>query len=375
MKSTQLLLKDQLFNATKVSQISLEIKDIYPTFDHINFVRDVIEKFPILELKERIYHIRDTLYIYLPNDYIEAVGILLGSLPKELDSSRGDDDFGDFIYAPYSEYISKYGCSDDRLDFSLDALMEITKRFSVEFAIREFINRYPNETMDMLHRCATSDHYHQRRLASESTRPKLPWAKRLEIDYHKSIYLLEYLYSDDRRYVARSVANHLNDISKIDPKLVIDILKRWIESGKQDPKEMEYIATYSLRTLAKNGDRDALTLLGYRGDIDIVVDNIYLSSREVYIGDLLEFWFEIEAIDDGKLMVDYIIEYRDLKRKIRPKVYKLKRLDLKCGDRVEISKKYNFRANMTTRKIYRGEYKLKIQINGMIYQERSFVIL
>jgi len=103
----------------------------------------------------------------------------------------------------------------------------MTKRFSVEFSIRDFINAYPTKTLAMLEKCALSDNYHERRLASEGLRPKLPWAKKLTLDYKKPIAHLDRLFYDSTRYVTRSVANHLNDISKIDAPLVIVTLKRW----------------------------------------------------------------------------------------------------------------------------------------------------
>ena len=102
-------LKDDLFNDNKVSKIALEIQNVYPAFNTEAFKKDVLIDFPKLELKERIYHIRTMLKNYLPDDYVDAVKILLTALPSELDPNKNDDDFGDFIYAPYADYISTYG--------------------------------------------------------------------------------------------------------------------------------------------------------------------------------------------------------------------------------------------------------------------------
>lgn len=103
----------------------------------------------------------------------------------------------------------------------------MTKRFSAEYSIRNFINTFPTETFEMLEDCSLSENYHERRLASEGCRPKLPWGKKLTIDYNFTIKLLDNLQMDKTRFVTRSVANHLNDISKIDALLVIETLKRW----------------------------------------------------------------------------------------------------------------------------------------------------
>ena len=172
-------LKDELFNTIKIDKISLEIQEVYADFEQEAFKAETLSLFPKLELKERIYHIRDMLAKYLPQDYKKATTILLNALPVKLDESKKDDDFGDFIYAPYSAFIAAYGCKREYLHFSLKALREITKRFSVEFDIRDFINAFPKETLAMLKVCSVSKNYHERRLASEGLRPKLPWAKKL----------------------------------------------------------------------------------------------------------------------------------------------------------------------------------------------------
>ncbi len=368
------LLKDELFNPDKVHKIATEIKAVYSAFDQKAFERDVLKPFPKLELKERMYHIRDMFALYLPGDYREAVDILVKSLPDELDTNRSDNDFGDFIYAPYSEFVTAFGCSRIELSFSLQALREITKRFSVEFAIRDFINAYPEETFAMLEACSLSDNYHERRLASEGLRPKLPWAKKINSEYDKVLFILNNIFYDKTRYVTRSVANHLNDISKIDPELVIATLKRWKASRKQNEREMDYIIGHALRTLVKQGNEEALVLLGYKRDPKIVLSDLKLHQDEVQLGETLIFDFEIEAKEDCDLLVDYIIHFKTKSGKTSPKVHKIKKLSLKAGDSIKISKIHPFKANMSTRKLYLGEHKIELQINGVCYAANTFVL-
>ena len=133
--------------------------------------------FPTLELIQRIAHISSCLYEYLPDAYPAALDIILNSLPPALDPTKTDDDFGDFIFAPLSLFVATYGCTQNHLERSLQALKEITKRFSAEDAIRYFINAFPDETGSFLLGCAQDENYHVRRLASEGTRPKLPWSQ------------------------------------------------------------------------------------------------------------------------------------------------------------------------------------------------------
>ena len=371
-KTEKFSLKDELFNPQKVEKIAREIQEVYPSFDTQNFIQETLKAFSTLELKERIYHIRDMLHKYLPTDYQEAVSVLLEALPPELDNSKTDDDFGDFIYAPYSEYVTAYGCSEEYLDFSLQALREVTKRFSVEFAIRDFINEYPIQTLAMLENCAKSANYHERRLASEGLRGKLPWAKKLTIDYQEPLRHLELLYTDKTRYVTRSVANHLNDISKIDATLVLKTLKRWKDSNKQEPKEMAFIINHALRTLVKQGDEEALAMLGYMKNPPLTLKNMMLKTSSVTVGEALEFEIEMIALDEVKLMVDYVIHFCTKRGTLSPKVHKLKKLSLKKGECSVLKKKHLFRANMTTRTLYAGEHVLELQINGTIVHSESF---
>jgi len=365
-------LKDELFNTTKVEKIAQEIKAVYSSFDAEAFADEVLALFPELELKERMYHMRDMFKKYLPSDYVEATNILLEALPGKLDTNKYDNDFGDFIYAPYSEFVVGYGCCDEHLDFSLQALREITKRFSVEYAIRDFINHYPQETLSMLGQCALSSNYHERRLASEGLRIKLPWAKKISLDYHETMQPLEKLYYDKTRYVTRSVANHLNDIAKVDAPLVIETLKRWKSTGRQEAKEMEYIIKHSLRTLVKQGNEKALALLGYAKHPDIVVGELKLLSSSVKVGEALLFEVTIEAKKDVKLMVDYLIYFQTKRGTPSAKVHKFKKLELQKGESITLQKKHLFKANMTTRTLYSGEYKIELQINGTIVKSEIF---
>jgi 3-methyladenine DNA glycosylase AlkC len=370
--SEKFSLKDELFNPPKVHKIASEIREVFKSFEQELFEKDVLSRFGELELKERIYHIREILAKYLPYDYKEATTILLKALPPQLDSNLTDNDYGDFIYASYGDFVVSFGCKEEHLKFSLKALQEITKRFSVEFAIRDFINLFPKESFEMLRECSLSNNYHERRLASEGTRPKLPWAKKLTTAYDKPLKLLENLYFDKTRYVTRSVANHLNDISKIDALLVIETLKRWQSSGKQSQQEMSFIMTHALRTLIKEGNPKALELLGYSFNPKITISNFKVLDLTVKVGDSLNFLFNIKAKADELLMIDYIIYFQTKSGRCNPKVHKIKKINIKKDELMSIKKRHPFRANMSTRKLYKGEHKLELQINGKIYYSTSF---
>ena len=371
----KILLKDVLFNKPKVIQVANEIQCVYPAFRMTEFVRDVVSKFPELELKARISWIVECLKKYLPNDYRSAVDVLRKALPTPNDPNLSDDDFGDFIYAPYAEFVAKNGCTKINLKFSLKALREMTVRFSAEDAIRYFINAFPKETMRELLVWTKDEHYHVRRLCSEGTRPKLPWSRKVNIPVLAPFPILNNLFSDTTRFVTRSVANHLNDISKIDPGLTIETLTKWRKSGKQKPEEMEYIVRHALRTLIKRGNPEAMRLLGFSHALHVSVSR-FMVPKKATMNSAFEFSFVIEAQEDTDIIADYIIYFQNKSGKLNgKKVYKLKKISLKKNQPITISKRHPLRQFMTTRTLYKGEHEIELQINGRRYAKTSFELI
>lgn len=366
-------LKDALFNKAKLIKIADEIHAVFPSFKSDEFVSTSLAAFPELELKARISWIRKRLHEYLPPDYREAVTILLKSLPPALDETKTDDDFGDFIYAPYNDFVAVYGCTKKDLRFSLEALREMNMRFSAEDAIRYFINAFSEETFAILNRWTTDNHYHVRRLVSEGTRPSLPWSMKVTIPVEKSIPLLNKLYHDKTRYVTRSVANHMNDISKKNPELVLKTLDEWQKSEKQDPKEMEFIIKHSLRTLVKTGNRDAIEFLDFSADPDVEVPEIKIKEEPAKIGEVAEFSFDVTANKDERLLIDFELFFQSKKGTLtNSKVFKIKQCDIQKGETLHIVKRFKFIGQMTTRTLYPGTHLIEIQINGKKMQKKEF---
>jgi 3-methyladenine DNA glycosylase AlkC len=357
MAESNPLLKDILFNEQVLDKISSEIHGSYSEFDKFGFKEAALKEFPNMELKERMNHVSILLEQYIKKDYHETLKILENSL---LNRDKSDESF---IYGAYQDFIMNNGCTDEHVDLSLDYLRKFTSSFSGEFAIRSFINEYPNKTFEAAQKWITSDSYHERRLATEGFRPKLPWAKGITMDYKKAALLLDELYFDNERIVTRSVANHLNDISKFDPDFVVSTLKRWKEENRQDDKELTYLINHSLRTSVKKGHKDTLEFLGYPTNPNIKIENQIIQNKELQLGDYLVFEFDVTALEDLSLMVDYTIDYPMANNKRSEKVFKIKKLSLKTGDTVHISKKHQFKL-MTTKKLYTGDYKLTLKING-----------
>ena len=364
-------LKDQLFNEVKVKRLAGEIRKVYPAFASKEFGKKVVSAFPEQELMERIFGIREALFEYLPKDYPEAVKIIIAALPPPLDPAKFDDDFGEFIYAPYSYYIAKYGCSKKHLKVSLKALEEITKRFSVEGALRDFLNEFPNETLAAVVIWSKAKNYHVRRLASEGTRPNLPWAKKITYNTKAMLPVLDTLHADSTRYVTRSVANHLNDVSKLDADLVIQTLKRWQKEKKQTEAELLFITRHALRTLIKDGHSEAQALLGFSSPK--VAVKTMLAKKQLKVGETQSFTVTItnQSQESQSILVHYLIHFKKANGTNAPKVFLLGKKTLGPKETIALTKSHALRP-MTTRVLHSGEHHLEIKINGISFGSYSF---
>ncbi len=257
---------------------------------------------------------------------------------------------------------------------SLNILREITQRFSAEDAIRYFINAFPKESLETLLLWSKDSHYHVRRLCSEGTRSKLPWSPNIHIQITAPLPILDNLDSDPTRYVTRSVANHINDISKFKPDLAIDTLIKWKRTGKQEEKEMNFIIRHALRTLIKQGNSRAMRLLGLNSDHSVTVSN-FLVSKKVKMNTALQFSFTVQANEETKIIIDYILHFQNKSGKLAgKKVFKLTSLTLKKNNPVQISKRHMLREHLTTRTLYPGVHEIEVQINGKRMVRGEFLV-
>ncbi len=374
-KETRFSLKDQLFNKNRVEYLA---KLFYTSDDGFNasgFVRDTMRKLKQLELKERIIHIANTLEIYLAADYRIAANQIVSALPPPLDPTKTDNDFGDFIFTPLGEFVVRNGLAKKHLTLSLETLKALTQRISMEDAIRAFINTHTKETLGELAKWSTDKNYHIRRLVSEGTRPLLPWSKRLSIDVITPLPLLDTLHDDPTRFVTRSVSNHLNDIAKTQPKLVLDALKRWRQKGNQEESELHWMSKHALRTLVKHGNSQALQFLGFKPNPKIEVAGFAIKSSEIKTGQAIEFSFTVTAMRDETLMIDYVIDFVKANGSWSPRVHKLKQLSISKGKSATVSKRHLLRANATTYTLYPGTHHVTLQINGKPFGTQSFLLV
>jgi 3-methyladenine DNA glycosylase AlkC len=119
-------------------------------------------------------------------------------------------------------------------------------------AVRPFMTKNLNESLNILSAWTTHEDENIRRFASESIRPRGVWCAHIDILKENpalALPILEPLKSDKSKYVQDSVGNWLNDASKTQPDFVYEICEKW--SKLSSTKETNYIVKKALRTLEK----------------------------------------------------------------------------------------------------------------------------
>ncbi|WP_279045206.1 DNA alkylation repair protein [Cedecea davisae] len=348
------------FNPALLQEMASAVARHYPSFNTRAFL-DKNAQLDKLEMKARVRVIRDALAAELPREYPEALTVIVSVLKES--NLRG------FAVWPFAEFIQVYGL--EHREISLNALKVVTTCFTSEWAVRPFIKTNPVETMRFLLQCAQNDNVDIRRWASEGTRPRVPWGEKLHMfitDPSGTREILEVLKFDPELFVRKSVANHLNDITKDHPDYVIELLQSWQQQAKNDDvKKVAWITRHALRTLIKNGHPDALALIGVQHGADVALDAFVLKQKQIQLGETLEFKVSLRSTSPApqNIVVDYIIHFMKANNKTAPKVFKLRAFELPANGTVTIEKKHAVK-KITTRQYYAGAQFIEIQVNGKV---------
>ncbi|WP_299464460.1 DNA alkylation repair protein [uncultured Gimesia sp.] len=355
-------LKDN-YDQTYLRRLSKEIAKAEPAFPSQKMLKFVFDReWEQKELKQRMRHITRALKQFLPQDYGAALNVLKQAAPQ----------FGGFEAMFFPDFVEVYGLDD--WEPSLAALEHFTRYSSSEFAVRPFILQDSKRMMRQMKSWAASKNEHVRRLASEGSRPRLPWAMALpefKKDPGPVLPILEKLKADPSEYVRRSVANHLNDISKDHPDLVIDLAKVWI-AGKP---ETRWIVKHGCRTLLKQGKPEALALFGYHEPHALEVQKFHLTPKKVAWSGEIQFEFELvsQSAELGQIRVEYAIDFVRQKGVTSRKVFKIS--EGVCSASAKFYRcRYSFKP-ITTRRYYPGLHRLTIIVNGQEMAERQFHLL
>jgi 3-methyladenine DNA glycosylase AlkC len=237
-----------------------KIKDPFPEFDDITYIKKVSISVDELELKARVEIFADCLHEFLPSNYKKAVSILVKILGPENKKETGMFTEGYWLM-PVAYFIEKYGTAD--LGTSVNAIAEITKRHTGEYAVRPFLKKHTKKMLVQMKKWSNEKNVHLRRLACEGVRPRLPWAKRLDefIESPELIMpILENLKEDESKFVQKSVANCMNDILKDNYDMAMSVLGKWASS---DNKNTKWIVKHALRNEIKKKNPGALELIKY----------------------------------------------------------------------------------------------------------------
>lgn len=351
----------ELFNKAFYENLALEFNKADKNFNAGKFVKDVTGNMDELSLNERMRNTSIVLKKHLPADFKKSIGIMQKVIPN---MNTG------YTTLVFPDFVGVYG--HDNFDASMEALNYFTQFGSSEFAIREFLKRDFAKTIKVMNQWAADKNHHVRRLASEGSRARLPWSFKLDevINNPKTTQsILEKLNADTELYVKKSVANHLNDISKDNPDWMLKLVEGW---DKQNA-HTAWIIKHACRTLIKKGNKQTLSLFEFEKNAKVQVNNLKLSTRKLKIGETMQF--ELDVVSDKnktqKLVIDFVVHYVKKSGELSPKVFKLKELELKANETVRIVKKHRFE-NFTTREHYAGKHMLEIMVNGNILASSSF---
>lgn len=358
-----------LLNDTVPPRIAAMVQRAWRKFDTAAFLRQVEPGYESLELMARGQRIAQALQVHLPQDIPRALAVLVDSMdpPMGVDDA-GEPDAGDrpysaFLYLPHSIYIGTQGLA--HFDAAMAAQHALTQRFTAEFCMRPYLLHHQGATLARLRDWAQDSNAHVRRLVSEGTRPRLPWAPRLPAFQNNpqlSLPLLDALKDDPSSYVRRSVANHLGDIAKDHPDLAVGTARAWLQGA---PAPREALVRHGLRFLIKRGDAGALDALGVGHAVALDVRAARVVPERARIGDKVRIEVELHnpTPQAQRVLADLKVHYVKAHGGAAPKVFKLQTLDIPAGATVAVGKTLSLQ-QMTTRTHYPGAHQVELVLNG-----------
>lgn len=347
--------KDELSIDT-IENLGSELIRAWDGFPTDRWVALAINGLEDLELLERVNHFAEVLALCLPIEFPDGAVVL--------DEALGSESFTGWMTLPCGKYVADAGI--DHPHVAIPLLARLTPRFSSEFPIRFFIEAHPDITFQYLHEWIAHPDAHVRRLVSEGTRPRLPWASRLRglmEDPSPAVELLERLFDDESEYVRRSVANHLNDISKDHPDLAVEIAHRWLA----DSTHGDWVIRHGLRSLVKRGRRDALEVLGFDVGVPVLATEMSVEPSAIAIGETVTISALLAAERSIRASIDYIVHYQGVRGPKDGKVFKLK-IGTLGPEPTSITKSHTFK-HVSIRTIHPGPHKIELQVNGTVVSQ------
>jgi 3-methyladenine DNA glycosylase AlkC len=350
----------------------IALNKVLPSFNEDKFKSLIFnEQFQHMELKERMRHTTLVLHGFMPAQFKDAVEVIYQLISELRQMGRGEDELA-FIFLP--DYLEVYGIDD--YDAAIPALEFVTQFVSCEFAVRPFLIKYFDKMMPQMKLWSLHESAKVRRLATEGSRPRLPWAMAIPMlkkDPTLILPILENLKNDPSESVRRSVANNLNDISKDNPAVVLSLAKKWLGHGK----ETDAIIKHGCRTLLKQGHSEILSHYGLDTE-GLLVADFKINTPLVSMGEAVAFSFTIQNANTAQktIRLEYGLYYQKANGTLARKVFKISERIYKGGEHTVIERKQSFRP-ITTRVFYPGEHQLSLIINGEEQKDsiKSFELL
>ena len=343
-------LKD-IYNEAYVQKLTADIKSVNLEFDAEACSRLILQPdWQALELMERKRRITEALHETLPASYPEALKILVQVAPS----------YSGLAGIVFPDFVQCYG-----LEFweeSIDALEILTEYSTAEFAVRPYFIQDTERMISQSEIWAESSNEHVRRLASEGSRPRLPWGisvPTFKQDPTPILPILEKLKEDESLYVRRSVANSLNDITKTHPDLFIEIANNWYGESV----DTDWIIKHASRSLLKKGDKQVLALFGYENSHNLHIQEFEFKTASIKVGERVDFSFDLYSEVGTKLRVDYAIDYVKARGNRTRKVFKLSETSIQKNETKSYSRTHAFE-DLSTRKHHPGLHQLTIIVNG-----------
>jgi 3-methyladenine DNA glycosylase AlkC len=354
------LLKE-IFNRDRLEHFARETIAVYPDFDGARFLTLASIGLDDLSIMQRLRQIAVAYHEVLPGGFATNLEILRALAPR---INHG------FASMVMPEYVALYG--HDHFDLSMDALAFFTRFGSSEFAVRHFLAKDLARTLKVMERWSRDDNEHVRRLSSEGCRPRLPWSfqlRELISDPSPVAPILENLRSDASLYVRKSVANHLNDITKDHPAWVFERIADW---PKDDPRST-WIMKQALRTLIKKGDGRALHHFGAGEKAEVKIESFAATPSALKLGGAVKISVRLVSTASApqKLIIDYAVHYVKKAGGTSKKVFKWKEITLGGGKSCELSISRAIR-DFTTRVYYAGRHPVELIVNGEVLADCAF---
>lgn len=366
-----------LLNSAVPPHIAAMLRQAWPRFDSAAFLADIAPGYEALELMQRGRRIAEAMHRHLPSAYPEAVAILVASMGPAMGLDAAGEPVASgtghsaFVYLPHSMFIATHGLA--HFEVSMRAQHALTQRFTAEYSIRPYLEHHTQATLDRLMAWTNDPSAHVRRLASEGSRPRLPWAPRLRQFMQNPqplLPLLECLKDDPSSYVRRSVANHLNDIGKDHPDTLTGIARQWLVDATESRQRL---VRHALRFAIKRGDADALAALGMGHAVALDVQQVAITPAQPSIGAAVTIAFDLHNPKSApqQVLADLKVHYVKAAGGTGTKVFKLKTLVLPAGTTHRLSKRLSL-AQMTTRVHHPGQHRVELMLNGQAHALGQF---